>query len=396
MPAEDLEDLYENAPCGYVSMRHDGRIVKVNATLLDWLEMPRDAVLGKYFHEFLNVPGRIFYETHFAPLLRMQGFFHEVALDLVSRSDRRLPVLANAVERRDPDGELLFTRVTLFQAAERRRYEHELVEARALAEKHKEALAEANAALAALAERAVKEKGQAERGLLSERETARLREQFIAILGHDLRNPLASVDSGLKLLLREPQTDKAKSVIALMDASVARMNGLISDLLDLARSRLGDGIAVTLQQAELEPLVHQVLEELRAGWPDRTIEARMVALPQVQCDPTRICQLVSNLLGNALSHGADGEPVVLDVSVADGWLTLAVTNAGTPIPQSVMEHLFKPFFRGKSRGNREGLGLGLYICHEIAKAHGGTLTAACGKRDITFTFRMPLTQAGDP
>ncbi|MBB2687872.1 UNVERIFIED_ORG: PAS domain-containing protein [Rhizobium etli] len=89
---EDLEDLYENAPCGYLSLAADGVIIKANRTLAGWLGTQSFELLGKQFYDLLNVPGKIFYETHFAPLLRMQGYFHEVALDLVGPDGRRLPV----------------------------------------------------------------------------------------------------------------------------------------------------------------------------------------------------------------------------------------------------------------------------------------------------------------
>ena len=132
-PAEDLEDLFENAPCGYLSLQADGRIIKSNKTLSTWIGVPAEQLVGKRLRDLLNTAGRIFYETHFAPLLRMQGYFNEVALDLVTSEGTTLLVLANAMERRSANGELLFTRVTLFQATERRRYERELVEARAAA-----------------------------------------------------------------------------------------------------------------------------------------------------------------------------------------------------------------------------------------------------------------------
>jgi PAS domain-containing protein len=112
---EDLDDLYENAPCGYLSLGADGVIVKVNQTLRGWLNVTSYDLLGRRFYDILNVPSKIFYETHFAPLLRMQGYFNEVALDLVGTQGQKLSVLANAVERRDADGNLLFTRVTLFR-----------------------------------------------------------------------------------------------------------------------------------------------------------------------------------------------------------------------------------------------------------------------------------------
>src|SRR3954471_5988237 len=127
---EDLEDLFENAPCGYVSTRPDGRITKINRTLELWLGYNRDQLTGKRFQDFLNIAGKIYYETHFAPLLRMQGFFNEVALDLKLDGGRTLPVLVNAVERESPNGRGPFLRITVFNASDRRRYERELLEAR--------------------------------------------------------------------------------------------------------------------------------------------------------------------------------------------------------------------------------------------------------------------------
>jgi len=124
---EDLEDLYENAPCGYLSLRADGRIAKANQTFCRWTGYAPNELIGKRVHDFLNVAGRIFYETHFAPLLRMQGFFNEVALDLIKKDGESFPVLVNAAERTDADGRPQFIRLTVFNATDRRRYERELL-----------------------------------------------------------------------------------------------------------------------------------------------------------------------------------------------------------------------------------------------------------------------------
>jgi sigma-B regulation protein RsbU (phosphoserine phosphatase) len=179
---EDLEDLYENAPCGYLSIKPDGRIVKVNATFSAWIGWAPEQLIGKRFLDLLNTAGRIFYETHFAPLLRMQGFFHEVALDFQTQQGKSLPALINAAERRDSEGRHLFTRITVFNATDRRRYERELLAARTAAEAAKREAQELRAV--------------AEASLLDERATAALREQFIAVLGHDLRNPLSAISGG--------------------------------------------------------------------------------------------------------------------------------------------------------------------------------------------------------
>lgn len=132
---EHAEDLYEHAPCGYLSMTLDGRIVKINQTLLGWLgRAPEEVVDKARFTDLLTVGGRLYHETHFAPLLRMQGSISGVALELRTASGGRLPVLVTSVVRRNPAGEPLLIRTTIFDARDRRAYEQELLRARRVAE----------------------------------------------------------------------------------------------------------------------------------------------------------------------------------------------------------------------------------------------------------------------
>src|SRR3981081_4015569 len=129
-PIDEYKDLFENAPCGYLTIGADGRITKVNATLTAWTGIETDKFIGQRLHQFLNMAGRIYYETHIAPLLRMQGFFNEFALDFETAAGERLAVIANAAERRDVDGTPLFTAVVVIKATDRRRYERQLVESK--------------------------------------------------------------------------------------------------------------------------------------------------------------------------------------------------------------------------------------------------------------------------
>ncbi|MCF6371302.1 PAS domain-containing sensor histidine kinase [Rhizobium halophilum] len=387
---EDLEDLYENAPCGYLSLAADGVIVKANRTLAGWLGTQSFELLGKRFYDLLNVPGKIFYETHFAPLLRMQGYFNEVALDLVGPDGRRLPVLANAAERRTSDGGVQFTRITLFQAGDRRRYERELVDAKNTADRARKELEELNRSLEARIAAGVAERLQLEQGLLAEKEVARLREQFVAILGHDLRNPLASIVGGLNILSREPQSDKARRVLTMMSHSTDRMSGLIQDMLDLARCRAGQGIAVDPKPTDLRGVLEQVVHELQTAYPGRNIQPSFEIEGQVPCDGGRIAQLVSNLLGNALTHGAPDRPVKVIATITDNEVMITVANEGEPIPDHIKDHLFEPFFRATSSGEKQGLGLGLFISYEIARSHGGNLQVQSNQKETQFCFTMPI------
>ncbi|MBB3428415.1 sigma-B regulation protein RsbU (phosphoserine phosphatase) [Rhizobium sp. BK312] len=387
---EDLDDLYENAPCGYLSLAADGAIVKANRTLAAWLGMQGFDLLGKRFYDLLNVPGKIFYETHFAPLLRMQGYFNEVALDLVGPDGRKLPVLANAAERRSSDGGVQFTRITLFQAADRRRYERELVDAKNAADRTRRELEELNRTLEERVDAGIAERLQLEQGLLAEKEVARLREQFVAILGHDLRNPLASISGGLNILSREPQTDKARRVLTMMSQSTERMSSLIQDMLDLARCRAGQGIAIDPKPTNLRIVLEQVVQELQTAHPGRDIQSALDIAEEVRCDGGRVAQLISNLLGNALAHGAPDRPVKVVAAPGVNEVVITVANEGKPIPKHVKDHLFEPFFRATSSAGKQGLGLGLFISFEIARSHGGSLEVQSGENQTAFLFRMPV------
>ena len=360
---DDLEDLFENAPCGYLSTDKDGRIGRANQTLATWLGVDSAELAGRRFSDLLTIGGKLFYETHLAPLLRMQGAFSEVAVDLACADGQKLPVLVNAVERRDEHGRPLFIRITVFRAVERRRYEHNLLGA----------------------------KRSAEEAMRSERETAELREQFIAVLGHDLRNPFAAIASGARLLEREQLSDRGRSILKLLDQSVARAGGLIDNVLDFARARLGGGIPLSPDpEARVADVIGQIVAELRATMPERKIEAEVDITRPVPVDPARFGQLLSNLLGNALTHGAEDLPVRVVATTDHHEFRLSVVNGGAPILPGAMQHLFRPFFRGKVRRSQQGLGLGLYIASEIARAHNGTLTAESTKEKTRFTFAMPL------
>jgi phosphoserine phosphatase RsbU/P len=145
---DSVEDLYEHAPCGYLSTLLDGTIAKINATLLGWLGLDRDQVVGvRRFPDLLSVGGRLYHETHFAPLLRMQGEINGVALDLVTADGARLPVLVSSTIKTGGDGQPLLIRTTIFDAHERRAYERELLAARQHADRERDRLAHLAATL---------------------------------------------------------------------------------------------------------------------------------------------------------------------------------------------------------------------------------------------------------
>jgi signal transduction histidine kinase len=231
-----------------------------------------------------------------------------------------------------------------------------------------------------------------EASLTSERHTAELRDQFIAVLGHDLRNPLASIGAGVNLLGKLGLNAEAVKIVGLMRNSVDRMSRLIDNVLDLARGRLGGGIAVERSAQPIEPILQQVVAELSTSHADRAIETQLALSEQVYCDGGRIARLASNLLGNALVHGAPTRPVVLRASTGGGQFEMSVCNAGEPIAPETIKRMFQPFERGDGQRSAQGLGLGLYIAREIARAHDGTLEVSSDANETRFTFRMPLAK----
>jgi signal transduction histidine kinase len=229
----------------------------------------------------------------------------------------------------------------------------------------------------------------AEEKLLSAQETADLREQFIAVLGHDLRNPVAAVAAGIHLLQRAPLDDKSKSLIAMMKTSISRMSVLIDDVMDLAKGRMGGGIALRRAIDPIEPALRHVVEEMRTTHPDRAIDFECNIAHPVIADHEKIARVLSNLLSNAIIYGAPDAPVSVR-AVANGQFELSVTNKGPDIPVDAMKRLFAPYTRGETAYDQKGLGLGLYIVSEIARAHGGNVDATSAGGETRFTFRMPL------
>jgi signal transduction histidine kinase len=229
--------------------------------------------------------------------------------------------------------------------------------------------------------------------LLDERATNELREQFIAILGHDLRNPLHAVFAGGELLERR-LTDPAQRMIASrIKTHARRMSSLINDVLDFARGRLGGGIGLALADVDnITDGLTSVIEELQVAQPDCRILSHIDVSRSVPCDLGRLQQVASNLLGNALMHGRPGSPIKITASTDEHDLVLEVWNAGLPIPPESIGKIFEPFWRNSVSPNRNGLGLGLHICSQIVRAHHGQISVTSTEEQGTsFTVRLPLS-----
>ena len=231
---------------------------------------------------------------------------------------------------------------------------------------------------------------------LDERTARELCEQFTAILGHDLRNPLAAVASNAILLaLKADDAAAVRAIGGRIQASVERMSRLIDDVMDFARGSLGDGLGVRLADVDdIGQALTAVVTELQDARPSRTIAGLIDDCPPIRCDRGRVQQLASNLLANALDHGSAEGTVRFTAGAEDGHLVLRVSNDGAPIPPEAIERIFKPFRRESVSADRQGLGLGLHICAQIVQAHHGQLSVASSREaGTTFTARLPLSPA---
>jgi PAS domain S-box-containing protein len=224
-------------------------------------------------------------------------------------------------------------------------------------------------------------------------EALAFRERMLGILGHDLRNPLSAVRMLTQLLLRRTDlSDVARLQVAAIDRSGKRMLELIATLLDFSESRSKGALPISPEPTDLHEVARAVVSEILVANPGRDIVLATGEDGRGRWDPARMAQVLSNLVGNALTHGARDEPVRVSVGGDADELHVAVWNAGTPIPPELLTSIFEPF-RGRRRSDTSharGLGLGLYIAKQIVAAHGGDI-AACSTaaEGTTFTVRVP-------
>jgi signal transduction histidine kinase len=233
---------------------------------------------------------------------------------------------------------------------------------------------------------------EAENAQLTERAQVTIfQERFMAVLGHDLRNPLGAISMGIDLLKREVPAEH--KTLQRMASSSQRMARMIDQLLDLTRSRLGGGIELTLRPTDLGKLTSDIVDELRterAGAPCR-VETK--GNLRGNWDSDRLAQVISNLVGNALHHGAADKPITINLDGTSDRVSFSIRNEGKTIPEALQNVLFDPFRRGDRQSNSSktaGLGLGLFISKEIVTQLGGTITVSSSSSEGTrFTFELP-------
>lgn len=378
---------YENAPCGLLTTLANGTIERVNATFCAWLGFSARQLVGiKRLQDLLTVGCKIFHQTHWMPLLQIQGSVAEVQLEFVCSDSAVIPVLVNALRRDEGAG--VRHDVAVFVASDRRKYERELLLARKRAEELLESERAAQAELAVVQARLQEETQQ----------RAVLAEQLIGIVSHDLRTPLNAVLLGTSLLNSSGVSASQTRTLNRIASATRRANRLIEDLLDFTQARLGGGLRVHLREVDLHAVVSECVEELRLAWPGRMVEHRSGGDAVCWVDGDRIAQVITNLVSNAMTYGAVDKPITISSTVNSDRLTIEVHNDGPPVPPELLPHLFEPLRRGTQEvklGSRS-VGLGLYIVQQIAAAHGGTVRVHSQLGEgTTFVVSAPFASARD-
>ena len=363
---ESADDLYEDAPCGYLSTLPDGLIVRVNRTLLAWLGYERDALVGKVsFQRLFTTGAQIYFETHYAPLLQMQGFVNAVALEMACADGRILPVLINSRQTRDADGAPLFTRTTVFDATDRRRYERELLVARRKAE-----------------------------------QVARDKADLINMLSHDIRNPLNALMGVVQLLEKGDLPEGQRRFVRILKSSSEHMLNLLNRVLEMSRAE-SSSFALAETPFSLRDVVGDVVSTFDTAAREKGLELRWSidgrVPPVLIGDPVAVRQVLANLVGNAVKFTAQGSVSVTVEArhVGTDFVTLdvAVADTGIGISPDVIDRIFNEFTQASYDTAKQfgGTGLGLAITRKLLALYGSSVrVASTPGAGATFSFQLRL------
>jgi PAS domain S-box-containing protein len=366
---ESAEDLYENAPCGYLSALPDGTIVRVNQTFLSWTGHRREDLVGrKRFQDLLTAGGRIFHETHYAPLLRMQGTVREIAVDVLCADGRRLPALINSVLRHDGDGKPLLTRTTVFNATDRKEYERELLRARQRAE-----------------------------------QADKFKADFISMMSHEIRTPLTAIMGVGHLLTITELSPQQQKLVKVLRSSSENLLNLVNQILDFSKIEAGM-VSLEEKSFDLRVLVHEIVSGLRVKTDEKGIALESLldeGIPAVLLgDPVKIGQVLTNLIGNAIKFTAKGAVTVTlrvrELASEAVSIHFRITDTGIGISPDRLPHIFDDFTQasydiGLKYG---GTGLGLSISKRLVELHGSEIGVESELgRGTSFFFDLRLKRA---
>lgn len=355
-----MDELLKNAPCGFLVFADDGKIIEVNDTLVELLGYSqREDLLKLHIEKILSVAGRIFYQTHFFPLLKLQNKVEEIYLDLRSKTGENIPVLVNAV-RHERVGNI-FNDCIFVAMRQRNQYEDEILKAKR----------EAEAA-------------------------TRAKDEFLSVVSHELRTPLNSI-LGWSQMLKNGKIDSQNMPRAIdaIDRSARIQIQLIEDILDFSRIISGK-LRIEATQVNLEEVIERAIDVVTPAAVAKNIRLQKTLESDVfvSGDAARLQQVFWNLLSNAVKFTPKGGRVQIRIERVNSSVEIDVSDTGTGISADFLPYVFNRFQQADNTTTRRqaGLGLGLAITRHIVELHGGTIRAESPGENLgaTFTVCLPV------
>ena len=397
-------DLLDRAPCGFISFTDDGKICYINSTLRDRLGYDQASLTDKHVETLLAVGSRIFYQTHFFPLIKLHGRAQEIFLLLRSKDGESVGMLCNAV-RHERNGRQT-TDCVFMEVQERRKFEDALLEARQTAEAAARQLEEQALELELQHQLLLDQSEELQtlnEDLQKQRQAAdeanRAKSSFLAMMSHELRTPLNAIGGYVQLLemgVHGAMTDPQLETLGRVDRSQKHLLRLINDVLNLARIEAGR-VDYKIARLKVSDGVASVLPMVEPQIARKNLQFTSVVSDDLyaNADIEKVQQIVLNLLTNAIKFtSSEGRVGVEAGKLSDSQVFLRVVDTGTGIPADMVEKIFEPFTQVDSSHSRsqEGTGLGLAISRDLARGMEGDLTAesTLGKGS-TFELVLPST-----
>ncbi len=372
IPVETAEELYQNAPCGYVSFSKDGTIFNINETFLSWLGFTKKEVVGiKKFNNLFKIGGKIFFETHFFPLIRIQGFIKEINFDIVRKDKTTFPGLINVNEISGVAEASKTYRATVFDITDRKIYENELLEAKKLAENASKAKAE-----------------------------------FLSTISHEIRTPLNAILGIGNLIQKTPLTEQQQEYARILKLSSDSLLNLVNNLLDLSKI---EAKKVRLEQKPFD--LSEIIEVLVTTFEVKAREKNISLLTDFEedlpkdliGDQVKLNQVLTNLIGNAIKFTDSGH-VKLKISTTEkeeeyAVLRFEIADTGIGIQEDKLDSIFSEFTQASYEVNLNygGTGLGLTISQKLLQLYDSEMKVASkhgkgSKFSFDIKFRIDKTQ----
>ena len=359
---------------GWYSSSGNHTIVRVNRTFLEWMGHQREELLnGKRFQDLLTVGGKLFHETHYAPLLRLQGAVHEINFELVTKNGRKLPFLVNSVHKKDSAGRPVLTRTTLFNITDRKNYERELLLTRKKAQEAEQA--------------------------------ARARADFVSMVSHEIRTPMNAIIGLAQLLIQTRLSAEQEKYLHILQSSSENLLSLVNNILDFSKIEASK-LVLEERRFDLRQLTYGIFYGLNIKAEQKGLAVRVELDEQLPTalrgDPVKLGQVLTNLLANAIKFTEQGSVTlaarVRQCTAESVLVEFRVTDTGIGIPRDRQAQIFEEFTQASYDIHLKygGTGLGLAICQKLLALYDTRLDVESEPGvGSSFSFSLPLKVAPD-